>query len=92
MRVLWIVPEADARRVCEDERTTDPDHIRWGLHWTARLLPGEQGVYWDFVPDDGRFAAVLAELGVTVLACATSPAVVHLDRELAAAGTRGGMW
>jgi hypothetical protein len=61
LRVLWFMPEADARAVCADPRTAGD---RYGLHWTASY--GEQGQAWEYVPDDGRFAALLLQLGVTV--------------------------
>ena len=61
LRVLWFMPEADARAVCTDPRTAGDSY---GLHWTTSY--GEQGQAWEYVPDDGRFAALLLQLGVTV--------------------------
>lgn len=73
MRVLWTMTEIDARRVCQDPRAADPEHSRWGLHWTADLRPDERGLYWKFITDDGRFAGVLADVEATVLASAACP-------------------
>ncbi|MGW3563600.1 DUF3560 domain-containing protein [Streptomyces sp. NPDC000941] len=59
-RALWRVTRAEAMAICSDERTRGK---RFGLHWTER--PGTEGVDWRWAKDDGRFAPVLAELGIT---------------------------
>jgi hypothetical protein len=61
LRVLWLMSEADARRVCGDPRTAGRN---FALHWTAAY--GKQGEDWHYAPDNGRYDALLAELGVTV--------------------------
>ena len=60
LRVLWLMSEEDARKVCSDPRTVGKN---FQLHWTAD--PGKQGRDWHYTPDNGRFDALLAELGVT---------------------------
>jgi hypothetical protein len=60
LRVLWLMSEADARRVCSDPRTASRNSA---LHWTAEY--GKQGEDWNYTPDDGRWDDLLAELGVT---------------------------
>ncbi|MGW7639542.1 DUF3560 domain-containing protein, partial [Streptomyces decoyicus] len=59
-RGLYRTTRAEAMALCRDERTHG---TAWGLHWSER--PGVQGEDFDFVADDGRFTAVLAELGIT---------------------------
>jgi hypothetical protein len=61
LRVLWLMSEEDARRVCSDPRTAGKN---FALHWTAEY--GKQGRDWHYTPDNGRFDALLAELGVTM--------------------------
>jgi hypothetical protein len=61
LRVLWLMSEADARKVCNDPRTAGRN---FGLHWTAEY--GKQGEDWDYTPDNGRWNGLLAELGVTL--------------------------
>ncbi|MGW9047305.1 DUF6197 family protein [Streptomyces lydicus] len=60
MRVLWRVTRAEAQAICSDDRTRGE---RSSLHWTER--PGTEGEDWDFVTDDGRYAPLLAELGIS---------------------------
>jgi hypothetical protein len=60
-RVLWLMSEADACKVCSDPRTSGKNFM---LCWTAHY--GKQGEDWNYTPDDGRFDALLAELGVTM--------------------------
>jgi hypothetical protein len=60
-RVLWLMSEEDARKVCSDPRTAGKSFM---LCWTADY--GKQGKDWNYTPDDGRFDALLAELGVTM--------------------------
>ena len=60
LRVLWLMSEADARKVCSDPRTASRNSA---LHWTAEY--GKQGEDWHYTPDDGRWNELLAELGVT---------------------------
>lgn len=60
-RVLWLMSEDDARKVCSDPRTSGRNSM---LCWTAHY--GKQGKDWNYTPDDGRYNALLAELGVTV--------------------------
>lgn len=60
LRVLWLMSEDDARRVCSDPRTS------WrhsALHWTSEY--GKHGRDWHYTPDNGRWDELLAELGVT---------------------------
>ncbi len=64
-RVLWRMSRVDAMRVCSDLRTKGPNY----------MLCVDGGNIDDpnlnrYVPDNGRHAAVLAELGVTVLRAA----------------------
>jgi hypothetical protein len=61
LRVLWLMSEADARKVCSDPRTAGQN---FGLHWTSEH--GKQGRDWNYTPDDGRWNGLLAELGVTL--------------------------
>ena len=61
LRVLWHVSRTDAKKICSDERTQGSN---WGLHWTAYNV-GDPECH-QFVRDDGRFAGVLAEHGVTI--------------------------
>jgi hypothetical protein len=61
LRVLWLMSEADARKVCSDPRTAGQN---FGLHWTSEY--GKFGEDWRYAPDNGRFDSLLTELGVTV--------------------------
>lgn len=60
MRVLWRVTRAEAQAICSDDRTRGE---RSSLHWTE--LPGTEGEDWDFVTDNGRYAPLLVELGIS---------------------------
>lgn len=59
--VLWRMTVADAQRVCSHPSTRGTN---WMLCWTTHDLIETK---W-FAKDDGRFAALFEELGVTVLA------------------------
>lgn len=69
-RVLWTLTAAGAQRVCGDHRTRGQDSA---LFWNYLSGEGPRGGTWDYVADDGRYAAVLAELGVAVLGSAAAP-------------------
>ena len=60
-RVLWLMSEEDARKVCSDPRTSGQNFM---LCWTAGY--GKRGEDWNYTPDDGRWNDLLAELGVTL--------------------------
>ncbi len=66
-RVLWHVSESDARKICSDRRTGAKAHPNHMLCYSYELDP-EYNV---FVSDNGRYADVLAEHGVTILASKT---------------------
>ncbi|WP_158834655.1 hypothetical protein [Streptomyces sp. NRRL S-350] len=61
-RVLWRVSEADARRICSDERTSGRNHM---LCWTAHSIDDPE--INRYVRDSGAYAQVLADHDVTVL-------------------------
>lgn len=59
-RVLWRMSREDARRLCSDARTSNDRHM---LCWTADDDPR----YNRLVEDNGRYAQVLADLGIELL-------------------------
>ncbi|WP_432139143.1 hypothetical protein [Streptomyces sp. bgisy154] len=61
-RVLWRVSEADARKICSDERTSGRNHM---LCWTAHSIDDPE--INRYVRDSGAYAQVLADHDVTVL-------------------------
>jgi hypothetical protein len=61
-RVLYRLSVEDAKALCSDPRTSFRNSA---LHYSCCL--GREGRDWKFVPDNGKFAGVLAELGITVL-------------------------
>jgi hypothetical protein len=61
-RVLWRMTRADAKKVCSDDRTGGARHM---LCWTAVDI--DDATINHCVPDNGRYDALLRELGVTVL-------------------------
>jgi hypothetical protein len=63
-RVLWRVSEADARKICSDERTSGRNHM---LRWTAQHVDDPEVNR--YVRDTGTYAQVLADHHVTVLRC-----------------------
>jgi len=62
-RVLWKTTIGEAMAICSDDRTASSHSM---LVWTAQFSPDDQGKTWQYVADDGRYAGLLAELGVTV--------------------------
>lgn len=62
-QVLWRMTIADAQKVCEHPDTCSPGN--WMMCWTTHELVDARPIC--FVADDGRFDALFAELGVTVL-------------------------
>jgi len=58
LRVLWRTTREIARHICSDERTRGSSHF---LGWTYA-----RGQAARFVRDDGRYDAVLADLGLCV--------------------------
>lgn len=60
MRGLYRVTRQEAQRLCSHPATSGKSYM---LCWTER--PGAIGEDFEFVTDDGRFAGVLAELGIT---------------------------
>ncbi|MET9735639.1 hypothetical protein ABZZ79_34940 [Streptomyces sp. NPDC006458] len=63
-RVLWAMTQADAKKLCSDRRTAGRGHM---LCWTAPEHLGELGTDWEWAKDRGTTAAVIDELGVTIL-------------------------
>ncbi|MGY3677315.1 hypothetical protein [Streptomyces sp. TE33382] len=61
-RVLWRTSEADARKICSDERTSGRNHM---LCWTAQSIDDPEVNR--YVRDNGAYAQVLAEHDVTIL-------------------------
>ncbi|NUH42922.1 DUF3560 domain-containing protein [Streptomyces samsunensis] len=59
-RGLYRVTREEAQRLCSHPATSGKSYM---LCWTER--PGVLGEDFEFVTDDGRFADVLAELGIT---------------------------
>ncbi|MEU3961162.1 DUF3560 domain-containing protein [Streptomyces buecherae] len=59
-RALWAMTRREAQAVCGDPRTSGRSYM---LTWTDR--PGTEGAAWEWVPDNGRHAPVLNELGIT---------------------------
>jgi len=71
-RALWRVSVADARKICTDPRTSLRNSA---LHYflDTSLPEATRGEAWDFTADNGRWAPLLAELGVTVLESRAQP-------------------
>ncbi|MFI6112750.1 hypothetical protein [Kitasatospora sp. NPDC051164] len=61
-RVLWRTSEADARKICSDERTSGRNHM---LCWTAHSI--DEPDINRYVRDSGAYAQVLADHDVTIL-------------------------
>lgn len=63
-RVLWRMSRSDAVKVCSDDRTSNNNHM---LCWTADDIDNPEVNR--FIPDNGKYADVLSDHGVTVLFC-----------------------
>ncbi|MFJ8209731.1 hypothetical protein [Streptomyces sp. NPDC096033] len=63
-RVLWAMTREDAMKLCSDDRTSSD---RYMLCWTAPKHLGTLGEDWAWHQDRGTTAAVIDELGVTIL-------------------------
>jgi hypothetical protein len=68
-RVLWRMTRTDAMKVCGDPRTGGSRHM---LCWTAVAI--DDPTINRYVPDNGTYAEVLREHGVTVLRGGTAGA------------------
>jgi hypothetical protein len=66
--VLWIVSQTDAMRICSDSRNSSRHHM---LVWSDDGVDDPE--VGRFVRDNGMFARVLAEHGVTVLRSLAHP-------------------
>ncbi|GAA0406068.1 hypothetical protein [Streptomyces luteireticuli] len=79
LRVLWSMTRAEAMRFCTDDRAAGRN---FGLHWTAD--PGTEGEDWEFVKDNGRYDALLAEIGIVPSRTWQQPEPEETDEEQAA--------
>jgi hypothetical protein len=72
-RVLWRVPVKDAQAICSDPRTSLRNSA---LHYflSTSLPDSARGEAWQWAHDNGRWAGLLDELGVTVLESAATAA------------------
>ncbi|MFE9406787.1 DUF3560 domain-containing protein [Streptomyces sp. NPDC006530] len=59
-RALWAMTRREAQAVCGDSRTSGRSYM---LTWSE--CPGDEGADWEWVPDNGSLAPVLADLSIT---------------------------